>query len=79
MTIPRANILGVGVSTTNMEMAARTIEAWMVRRAPHFVCGIDCLVLAVEIQPPLGDLVLSPAVLLEVAGLEMSSFSPGFG
>jgi hypothetical protein len=53
MTMPRANILGVRVSAINMEMAVRTIEAWTVRRAPHDVCGIDRLVLAVQIQPPL--------------------------
>jgi N-acetylglucosaminyldiphosphoundecaprenol N-acetyl-beta-D-mannosaminyltransferase len=38
MTIPRVNILGVGVSAINMEMALRTIEEWIARRDPHYVC-----------------------------------------
>lgn len=38
MTIPRANILGVGVSAINMEMALRTIEEWIARQEPHYVC-----------------------------------------
>ena len=37
--IPRANILGVGVSATNMEMALRTIEEWISRRECHYVCA----------------------------------------
>jgi len=36
--IPRANILGVGVSAINMEMALCTIEGWISRREPHYVC-----------------------------------------
>lgn len=38
MTIPRANILGVGISAINMEMALRTIDAWIARRDPHYIC-----------------------------------------
>ena len=38
MMIPRANILGVGVSAVNMEMALRTVEDWISRREPHYVC-----------------------------------------
>jgi N-acetylglucosaminyldiphosphoundecaprenol N-acetyl-beta-D-mannosaminyltransferase len=38
-TTPRANILGVGVSATNMEMALCTIEEWIVRRECHYVCA----------------------------------------
>jgi N-acetylglucosaminyldiphosphoundecaprenol N-acetyl-beta-D-mannosaminyltransferase len=38
MTIPRANILGVGVSATTMEITLRTIEAWIARPASHYVC-----------------------------------------
>lgn len=37
--IPRANILGIGVSATNMEMALRTIEEWISRRECHYVCA----------------------------------------
>jgi N-acetylglucosaminyldiphosphoundecaprenol N-acetyl-beta-D-mannosaminyltransferase len=38
MTLPRANILGVGVSAINLEKALRTIEAWITRRERHYVC-----------------------------------------
>jgi N-acetylglucosaminyldiphosphoundecaprenol N-acetyl-beta-D-mannosaminyltransferase len=37
-TIQRANILGVGVSAINMKMALRTIEDWISRGEPHYVC-----------------------------------------
>ncbi len=37
-TISKVNILGVEVSAINMEMALRTIEGWIVRREPHYVC-----------------------------------------
>jgi len=36
--IPQANILGVGVSAVNMEMTLRTVEDWISRREPHYVC-----------------------------------------
>lgn len=36
--IPRANILGVGVSAVNMEMALATIDGWIADRAAHYVC-----------------------------------------
>jgi N-acetylglucosaminyldiphosphoundecaprenol N-acetyl-beta-D-mannosaminyltransferase len=38
MTIPRANILGVGVSAINLEIALRTIEGWISRQEYHYVC-----------------------------------------
>ena len=38
MTIPRANILGVGVSAINMEIALRTVEAWIARQECRYVC-----------------------------------------
>src|SRR5262249_14712817 len=38
MAIPRANILGVGVSAINMAMALHAIEDWIARREPHYVC-----------------------------------------
>jgi N-acetylglucosaminyldiphosphoundecaprenol N-acetyl-beta-D-mannosaminyltransferase len=38
MTIPRVNILGVGVSAIDMAMAVRTIDEWIARRDPHYVC-----------------------------------------
>jgi len=37
-SLPRANILGVGVSAINMAMALETIEGWIARREPHYVC-----------------------------------------
>lgn len=36
--IPRANILGVGISSINMSIALRTIEAWLSRREAHYIC-----------------------------------------
>jgi N-acetylglucosaminyldiphosphoundecaprenol N-acetyl-beta-D-mannosaminyltransferase len=38
MTLLRANVLGVGVSAITMQMAVHTIEAWIVRREPNYVC-----------------------------------------
>jgi N-acetylglucosaminyldiphosphoundecaprenol N-acetyl-beta-D-mannosaminyltransferase len=38
MAVPRANILGVGVSAINMDMALSTIENWIARREPHYIC-----------------------------------------
>jgi N-acetylglucosaminyldiphosphoundecaprenol N-acetyl-beta-D-mannosaminyltransferase len=38
MTIPKVNILGVEVSAINMKMALHTIEDWIARREPHYVC-----------------------------------------
>jgi N-acetylglucosaminyldiphosphoundecaprenol N-acetyl-beta-D-mannosaminyltransferase len=38
MAIPRVNILGVGVSAITMAMALRTIEGWIARRDPHYIC-----------------------------------------
>ena len=38
MPIERTNILGVGVSAVNMQMAVAAIEDWMANRSPHFVC-----------------------------------------
>lgn len=36
--IPRVNILGVGVSAIDMDMALNTIEGWIADRCPHYVC-----------------------------------------
>ena len=36
--IERANILGVGVSAINMADALRTIDGWIRKREPHYVC-----------------------------------------
>jgi N-acetylglucosaminyldiphosphoundecaprenol N-acetyl-beta-D-mannosaminyltransferase len=34
----RANLLGVGISAINMDQALETIQAWITRREPHYVC-----------------------------------------
>lgn len=36
--IPRANILGVGVSAIDMEMALQAMDEWIRRQEPHYVC-----------------------------------------
>lgn len=36
--ISRANILGVGVSAINLPIALDTIEDWITRREPNYVC-----------------------------------------
>jgi N-acetylglucosaminyldiphosphoundecaprenol N-acetyl-beta-D-mannosaminyltransferase len=36
--IQRTNILGVGVSTTNMSMTLNVIDEWIRRREAHYVC-----------------------------------------
>jgi N-acetylglucosaminyldiphosphoundecaprenol N-acetyl-beta-D-mannosaminyltransferase len=36
--IPRVNILGVGVSAIDIQMALCTIETWIERREPHYIC-----------------------------------------
>ncbi len=36
--IPRANILGVGVSAIDMEMALQAMNEWIRRKEPHYVC-----------------------------------------
>jgi UDPglucose 6-dehydrogenase len=47
--ISRVNILGVGITTANMEIAVREIEGWIERREPNFVlnvpahCIVECL------------------------------------
>lgn len=38
MTIPRANILGVGISAVNMAEALETIVGWIAQREHHYVC-----------------------------------------
>lgn len=38
LAIPRANILGVGVSAINIAMTLRTIDDWIARRDPHYIC-----------------------------------------
>jgi N-acetylglucosaminyldiphosphoundecaprenol N-acetyl-beta-D-mannosaminyltransferase len=37
-TIDRANILGVGVSVIDQELAARAVEGWVAARQPNYVC-----------------------------------------
>jgi N-acetylglucosaminyldiphosphoundecaprenol N-acetyl-beta-D-mannosaminyltransferase len=36
--LPRVNILGVGVSVVNMDIAARTMFEWVERQERHYVC-----------------------------------------
>lgn len=36
--VPRVNILGVGVSAINMEMALLSIDDWISQCEPHYVC-----------------------------------------
>lgn len=38
MSIARTNILGVGVSAVNMDLAVAAIEGWIRRSEPHYVC-----------------------------------------
>lgn len=38
VTIPRANILGVGISAINMQQALDTIQTWISHREPHYIC-----------------------------------------
>lgn len=38
MSITRTNILGVGVSAVNMDMALAAIEGWIQQRERHYVC-----------------------------------------
>lgn len=38
MAAERTNILGVGVSAINMEMALNTIDRWIAERRPNYVC-----------------------------------------
>ena len=35
---PKVNVLGVEVSAITMALALRTIDEWIVRRTPHYVC-----------------------------------------
>jgi N-acetylglucosaminyldiphosphoundecaprenol N-acetyl-beta-D-mannosaminyltransferase len=37
-TPARANILGIGVSAINMEMALNVINSWLEQRSTHYVC-----------------------------------------
>lgn len=37
-SIPRVNILGVGISAINMAQALDTIDGWISRRDKHYVC-----------------------------------------
>jgi N-acetylglucosaminyldiphosphoundecaprenol N-acetyl-beta-D-mannosaminyltransferase len=34
----RVNVLGVGISAINMTIATETMQAWIARREPHYVC-----------------------------------------
>jgi N-acetylglucosaminyldiphosphoundecaprenol N-acetyl-beta-D-mannosaminyltransferase len=38
MMVQRVNILGVGISAIDMNMALQTMEDWLTRREPHYVC-----------------------------------------
>jgi N-acetylglucosaminyldiphosphoundecaprenol N-acetyl-beta-D-mannosaminyltransferase len=38
MTVPRVNILGVGISALTMEIALHTIDGWIEQGDPHYVC-----------------------------------------
>jgi N-acetylglucosaminyldiphosphoundecaprenol N-acetyl-beta-D-mannosaminyltransferase len=38
MALPTSDILGVRVSALNMTLALQTIDAWIARREPHYVC-----------------------------------------
>src|SRR5262245_48053778 len=40
-SIPRANILGVGVSAINMAQALETIDGWISQRHQEYVCVRD--------------------------------------
>ena len=35
---PRVNILGVGISAINMDLALKLIEVWIAHRESHYVC-----------------------------------------
>jgi len=35
---PRVNILGVGISAINMNIALKVIETWITKRESHYVC-----------------------------------------
>jgi N-acetylglucosaminyldiphosphoundecaprenol N-acetyl-beta-D-mannosaminyltransferase len=36
--IPRTNVLGVGVSAINMQLAIECIDGWIATRTPNYVC-----------------------------------------
>lgn len=38
MPVSRANILGVGVSAVNIPLALQTLDEWIDREEPHYVC-----------------------------------------
>jgi N-acetylglucosaminyldiphosphoundecaprenol N-acetyl-beta-D-mannosaminyltransferase len=38
MAIERVNVLGVGVSAVNMELALSTLTEWITQRQQHYVC-----------------------------------------
>ncbi|MGQ9676028.1 MAG: WecB/TagA/CpsF family glycosyltransferase [Chloroflexota bacterium] len=38
VAIPRTNILGVGISAIDMNLALEQIEGWVARREQHYVC-----------------------------------------
>lgn len=38
VAIPRANVLGVGISAINMDIALEQIEGWIARREQRYVC-----------------------------------------
>lgn len=34
----RTNVLGVGVSATNMQQTLATVDSWIQQRVPHYIC-----------------------------------------
>lgn len=38
MEVARANLLGVGVSAVNYDLAMKTIDAWTAEKSAHYVC-----------------------------------------
>ncbi len=38
MDLARVNILGVGVSASNLKEAVATVEGWISRNEPNYVC-----------------------------------------
>nr|AIA94853.1 Glyco_tran_WecB [uncultured Methylobacterium sp.] len=36
--MPRANILGVGISAVNLELALAVIDQWIAAKTPNYVC-----------------------------------------
>jgi N-acetylglucosaminyldiphosphoundecaprenol N-acetyl-beta-D-mannosaminyltransferase len=41
VTIPRTNVLGVGISAIHMRMALETVDAWILDRSTRYICVTD--------------------------------------